>query len=92
MLELVLISAFTAFLLAALEPAISFLAIFTGPKFINAVSSLSFSGLATYLSKPSDVGHTALYTVAGAFLGAAAVTVIEQMTFYGTPRTRTMVD
>lgn len=91
MLELLLVSAFTAFFIAALEPAISFIALFTGAKFINAVSSLSFSGLATYLSGTSGVGHIILYTVAGAFVGAASVAVIEQMTFYGPSRTRTTI-
>lgn len=91
MLELVLISAFTAFLIAALEPALAILAVFTNPKFINAVSSLLFSLLGTYLAGFSDVGHIILHTAAGAFIGAAAVAIVEQMTFYGPSRTRTTV-
>lgn len=89
MLELILISAFTAFLLAALEPALSILGLFTSTKFINAVSSLLFSLIGTYLAGFSDVGHIILHTAAGAFIGAAAVAVIEQATFYGPSRTRT---
>lgn len=89
MLELILISAFTAFFMAVLEPAISLLSLFTGAKLTNAVSSLLFSWLGTYLYGISDLGHTILYTAAGAFIGAASVAVIEQMTFYGPSRTRT---
>ena len=89
MLELILVSAFTAFFMAALEPAISVLGLFTGAKLTNAVSSLLFSWLGTYLVGISDVGHILAYTAAGAFIGAAAVAVIEQMTFYGPSRTGT---
>lgn len=91
MLELILVSAFAAFFLAALEPAISFIGLFTSTKFANAVSSLLFSWLGTYLVEISDVGHIIAYTAAGAFIGAAAVAVIEQMTFYGPSRTRTTI-
>lgn len=91
MLELLLVSAFAAFFLAALEPAISFIGLFTSAKFTNAVSSLLFSGIGTYLFGTRDVGHIILYTGAGAFIGAAAVAFIEQMTFYGPSRTRTTI-
>ena len=92
MLELVLISAFTAFLLAALEPLLSFIGMFTSIKVANAVSALLFSCLGTYLIGVGDVGHIIVYTASGAFIGAAAVAVIEQMTFYGPSRTRTTLE
>lgn len=87
-MELILITAFTAFFLAVFEPAAAVLSIFVGGRAVNAVSSLLFSGVAVYLSGMSDVRHIVLYTVAGAFLGSAVITVIEQMSF-GQAKTRT---
>lgn len=87
-MELILISAFTAFFLAVFEPVSAVLSVFVNGRFLNAVSSLSFSAIAVYLSEVSDLRHMILYTVAGAFIGAAVITIIEQATF-GSAKTRT---
>ena len=82
MLDLVLVGMFTAFLLAVVEPVISFISIFINPKVSNAVFSLAFSGLANWLVGYESVKDLILWTVAGGFLGSALLALVEKMATY----------
>ena len=85
-MDLILISAFTAFFIAVAEPALSLLSVLANGRFVNGVSSLLFSGTATYLVGINEIKQAVIYTVAGAFIGNAAITGIEAISL---PKTRT---
>lgn len=79
MIDLILVGAFTAFFMAALEPAISFINIFIDGRLTAIVLSLSFSTLGTYLLSTRSLKSFLLTAVAGAFLGNFFVAVGERI-------------
>jgi hypothetical protein len=82
MLELALVGMFTAFLLAVVDPLISFLYIFISSKVFNAIFSLAFSALANWLLGYEDIKSLILWTVAGGFLGSALLALVERAATY----------
>ncbi len=82
MLDLILIGCFTGFLLAAVEPFISILSIFISNRIMNAISSIVFSSIATWLVEVSTIKGVVLYAVSGAFLGSALLAAVERVATY----------
>lgn len=82
MLELLLIGCFTGFFLAAIRPLLDVLSIFIGIQILNAVFSILFSGIATFLTGLTETKSYILYTISGAFLGAALLALVERVNTY----------
>jgi uncharacterized membrane protein YvlD (DUF360 family) len=82
MLELLLIGCFTGFFLAGVRPLLDVLSIFIGIQILNAVFSILFSAVAVYLVEVSTIKSYILYTIAGAFLGAALLALVERVNTY----------
>jgi uncharacterized membrane protein YvlD (DUF360 family) len=82
MLELLLIGCFTGFFLAAIRPLLDVLSIFIGIQILNAGFSIMFSAIAVYLVEISTIKDYVLHTIAGAFLGAALLALVERVATY----------
>jgi len=82
MVELILLGCFTAFLLAIIGPLVDVLSIFISAVVLNAVSSIIFSSIGTWLVEVSTTKEFILYTVAGAFLGSAFLALAERVATY----------
>ena len=82
MLNLVLIGCFTAFLLAAFGPLMDILSIFINGLVLNAILSIGFSFIATWLLGMSDYKSAIVTVVAGAFLGSLFLAVAERVARY----------
>ena len=82
MLELILVGCFTGFFLATVRNLVDVLSIFIPTSVINAVFSIIFAGVAVYLVEVSTTKQAILWTVAGAFLGAALLAIVERMSTY----------
>jgi uncharacterized membrane protein YvlD (DUF360 family) len=82
MLELLLIGCFTGFFLAGVRPLLDVLSIFIGIQILNAVFSILFSAVAVYLVEVSTTKSYILYTISGAFLGAALLALVERVNTY----------
>ena len=82
MIELLLVSMFTAFVLALLDSVIDFLAIMISPKAINAILSLGMSSLGNYLIGTHMDKSALVKIIAGAFLGRAFITTVDRLTVY----------
>lgn len=82
MLELLLVGCFTGFFLAIVRNLVDILSIFIPTSVINAVLSITFAGVAVYLVEVSTTKQFILWTVAGAFLGAALLAIVERMSIY----------
>ncbi len=82
MLELLLVGCFTGFFLATVRNLVDVLSIFIPTSVINAVLSIIFSGVAVYLVEISTTRQFVLWTVAGAFLGAALLAIVERISVY----------
>ncbi len=82
MLELLLVGCFTGFFLATVRNLVDVLSIFIPTSVINAVLSIIFAGVAVYLVEVSTTKLFILWTIAGAFLGAALLAIVERMSLY----------
>ena len=82
MLELLLIGCFTGFFLAAVRLLLDVLSIFIGIQILNACFSILFSAVAVFLVGLTGIKTYALYTIAGAFLGAALLALVERVATY----------
>jgi hypothetical protein len=82
MLELLLVGCFTGFFLATVRNLVDVLSIFIPTSVINAVLSIIFAGVAVYLVEISTTKQFILWTIAGAFLGAALLAVVERVSTY----------
>lgn len=82
MLELILIGCFTGFFLATVRNLVDVLSIFIPISVINAVLSIIFSAVGTYLVEISTIKLYLSYMVAGAFLGASLLAVVERLAIY----------
>jgi hypothetical protein len=82
MLELILVGCFTGFFLATVRNLVDVLSIFIPTSVINAVLSIIFAGVAVYLVEISTTKQFILWTVAGAFLGAALLAIVERVSTY----------
>lgn len=82
MLELLLVGCFTGFFLAIMRNLVDVLSIFIPISVINAVLSIIFSAVAVYLVEVSTTKAFILWTVAGAFLGAALLAIVERVSVY----------
>ena len=82
MLSLILIGCFVAFFMAVLDIALEILAAYIGAKVANGLSTLLLSGLGVWLTGTTNVKTIVITTVAGAFLGAAFITIIERVSTY----------
>jgi hypothetical protein len=82
MLELLLVGCFTGFFLATVRNLVDVLSIFIPTSVINAVLSIIFSGVAVFLVEVSTTRQYVLWTVAGAFLGAALLAIVERISVY----------
>jgi hypothetical protein len=82
MLELILVGCFTGFFLATVRNLVDVLSIFIPTSVINAVLSIIFAGVAVYLVEISTTKQFILWTIAGAFLGAALLAVVERVSTY----------
>lgn len=82
MLELILVGCFTGFFLATVRNLVDVLSIFIPTSVINAVLSIIFASVAVYLVEVSTTKQFILWTVAGAFLGAALLAVVERVSTY----------
>jgi len=85
MLELILIGCFTGFFLATIRNLVDVLSIFIPISIINSVSSIIFAGIGTYLVEVSTIKLQLLYTVAGGFLGASLLAIVERISTYRPP-------
>jgi hypothetical protein len=82
MLELLLVGCFTGFFLATVRNLVDVLSIFIPTSVINAVLSIIFASVAVYLVEISTTKQFILWTIAGAFLGAALLAVVERVSTY----------
>jgi zinc transporter ZupT len=82
MLELILVGCFTGFFLATVRNLVDVLSIFIPTSVINAVLSIIFASVAVYLVEISTTKQFILWTVAGAFLGAALLAIVERVSTY----------
>jgi uncharacterized YccA/Bax inhibitor family protein len=82
MLNLILIGCFVAFFMAVLDTALELLAVFIGAKVANGLATLLLAGLGAWLTDTSGVKTLIITTVAGAFLGAAFITIVERVSTY----------
>ena len=82
MLELILVGCFTGFFLATVRNLVDVLSIFIPTSVINAVLSIIFAGVAVYLVEVSTTKSYILYTIAGAFLGASLLALVERVATY----------
>ena len=82
MLVLILIGCFTGFFLATTRNLVDILSIFIPTSVINAVLSISFSAVGTYLVEVSTIKLYLIYMIAGAFLGLALLAVVERISTY----------
>jgi len=82
MLELLLVGCFTGFFLATVRNLVDVLSIFIPTSVINAVLSIIFSGVAVYLVEISTTRQYVLWTISGAFLGAALLAIVERVSTY----------
>jgi hypothetical protein len=82
MLELILVGCFTGFFLATVRNLVDVLSIFIPTSVINAVLSIIFAGVAVYLVEISTTKQFILWTIAGAFLGAALLAIVERVSTY----------
>jgi hypothetical protein len=82
MLELILVGCFTGFFLATVRNLVDVLSIFIPTSVINAVLSIIFASVAVYLVEVSTTKQFILWTVAGAFLGAALLAIVERVSTY----------
>ena len=82
MLELLLIGCFTGFFLAAVRSLLDVLSIFIGIQILNACFSILFSAVAVFLVGLTGIKSYILYTIAGAFLGAALLALVERFATY----------
>lgn len=82
MLELLLIGCFTGFFLAAIRSLLDVLSIFIGIQILNACFSILFSTIAVFLVGLTGIKTYTLYTIAGAFLGAALLALVERVATY----------
>jgi len=82
MVELILLGCFTAFLLAIVGPLVDVLSMFISAVVLNAVSSIIFSAIGTWLVEVSTTKGFILHTVAGAFLGSAFLALAERTATY----------
>lgn len=82
MTTLFLIGSFVAFFMAVLDVALEIAAAFVGTKVANGLSTLLLSGLGVWLTDTTGVKTIVITTVAGAFLGAAFITIIERVSQY----------
>ena len=82
MLELILVGCFTGFFLATVRNLVDILSIFMPTSVINAVLSIIFSSVAVYLVEVSTTKQFILWTVAGAFLGATLLAIVERVSVY----------
>jgi hypothetical protein len=82
MLELLLIGCFTGFFLAAIRSLLDVLSIFIGIQILNACFSILFSAIAVFLVGLTGIKTYTLYTIAGAFLGAALLAFVERVATY----------
>jgi hypothetical protein len=82
MLELLLIGCFTGFFLAAIRSLLDVLSIFIGIQILNACFSILFSAVAVFLVGLTGIKSYILYTIAGAFLGAALLALVERVATY----------
>lgn len=88
MTELIIISAATSFLLAVVEPLISFIGIFISGRAANALFAIGFASLGTWLSGVVDVKQFILLVLAAAFVGPATLEIVEYTASYKPVRTR----
>lgn len=84
MLNLLLISLFASFFLAALTPLFEFIEEFIGGRAVEAIASLSLSTFGTWLVNIHGIKLFIVYTVSGAFLGASLYTVVKRITYHKT--------
>jgi hypothetical protein len=82
MLELILVGCFTGFFLATVRNLVDVLSIFIPTSVINAVLSIIFAAVAVYLVEISTTKQFILWTIAGAFLGAALLAIVERVSTY----------
>ena len=82
MVDLLMVGMFTAFFMAALESAVSFINMFISGKVTAIVLSLLFSSLGTYLLPSRSIKMFLITTVAGAFLGNFLIVLGEKITLY----------
>jgi uncharacterized membrane protein YvlD (DUF360 family) len=82
MLELLLIGCFTGFFLATIRSLLDVLSIFISIQILNAFFSILFSAIAVFLAGLTGIKSYILYTIAGAFLGAALLALVERVATY----------
>jgi len=82
MLELILVGCFTGFFLATVRNLVDVLSIFIPTSVINAVLSIIFAAVAVYLVGISTTKQFILWTIAGAFLGATLLAIVERVSTY----------
>ena len=82
MLELILVGCFTGFFLATVRNLVDILSIFIPISVINAVLSIIFSAIGVYLIDITATRQFVIWTVAGAFLGAALLAIVERVSVY----------
>lgn len=82
MITLILIGCFVAFFMAVLDSLLELIAVFIGAKLTNGISTLLLSILGVWLTSTHGLKNMVITTVAGAFLGAAFITIIERVSQY----------
>jgi hypothetical protein len=82
MIDLLLVSCFTAFFLAVFDYLIRVITINTGPTFINTVASLSLSTLGSFLTGYPFDKKVIVIISASAFLGRVLLKAAERLATY----------